>query len=108
MVVRIAVAIEVNGNFRVDAGPPEARKVSASVKGKPISARFSVARQVAATAVSVGDAGSDFNPIAGRFACALCRFAVRGNFDPSSAFKPLELDKDSTCGLAQRSIQYVS
>jgi len=105
--MRIAIAIEVNGNLRVDAGPPEARKIGAGVENEAVRAGNNVARQIAATAVYVSDAGADFDPIAGRFACALFRLAARGNFDPSAAFKPLEPDRDSTCGLAQRCIQYV-
>ena len=108
MVVSIAIAIELNGNFRVDADPAEARKISASVEDEPVSARRGVVRQFAATAVGIGDARSNFNPIAGRFARVFCSFAVRGNFDPSAAFKPLKPDRDSTCRLAQRIIQYVS
>ena len=70
MVMRIAVAGERNRNLRIDTGSPHPREVWAGVKNDAIRAGVSVARQVAATAIGIGDAGSNFNPIAGRVMCA--------------------------------------
>ena len=68
----------------------------------------SIGRQIAATAIGIGDAGGDFNPVAGRVVRAL-RAGRRSvdDFDPAAALKSFEPHSDARGGLAQHSVQYM-
>src|SRR5580658_692469 len=70
VVVGLAVAVEFDGDFRIDAGAAVALDVRGGREGEPVSARGRVLRQGTAAAVGVGFTGRVRRPAA-RFAAVL-------------------------------------